>query len=79
MMLYWNTALAQSATQTCRLAQIIPLTGTEPAAKLIIEAPLAEPLASRGVVVSKSMVPPRVSRNRYQSLIDDCASREHSS
>jgi hypothetical protein len=29
----------------------IPLTTTEPAAKLVIGAPLAEPLASRGVVV----------------------------
>jgi hypothetical protein len=50
-MLYGSTALAQSATQTCRPAQVIPLTGTEPAAKLVIDAPLAEPLASRGVVV----------------------------
>lgn len=51
MMLYGSTALAQSATQTCKPAQVIPLTGTEPAAKLVIEPPLAEPLASRGVVV----------------------------
>lgn len=46
-----STALAQSATQTCKSAQVIPLTGTEPPAKLVIDAPLAEPLASRGVVV----------------------------
>jgi Family of unknown function (DUF6130) len=50
MMLYGSTALAQSATQRCRPAQVIPLTGTEPAAKLVIDAPLADPLA-RGVVV----------------------------
>ena len=51
VMLYGSTALAQSATHTCRSAQVIPLTGTEPAAKIVIDAPLAEPLASRGVVV----------------------------
>jgi hypothetical protein len=51
MMLCASTALAQSATQTCRPPQVIPLTGTEPAAKIVIDAPLAEPLASCGVVV----------------------------
>ena len=51
MMLYGSTALAQGATQTCRPAQVIPLSGTEPAAKIVIDSPLAEPLASRGVVV----------------------------
>ena len=51
MMLNGSTALAQTAAQTCRPAQVIPLTGTEPAAKIIIDAPLAGPLASRGVVV----------------------------
>ncbi len=51
MMLCASTALAQSATQACRPAQVIPLTGTEPAAKIVIDAPLAGPLASRGVVV----------------------------
>jgi len=51
MMLCASTALAQSATQTCRPAQVIPLTGPEPAARIVIEAPLREPLASRGVVV----------------------------
>jgi uncharacterized protein DUF6130 len=50
MMLYGSTALAQSVTQTCKPAQVIPLTGTEPAAKIVIDAPLAQPLA-RGVVV----------------------------
>jgi len=51
MMLSGSTAFAQTATQTCRPAQVIPLTGTEPAAKIFLDAPLAEPLASRGVVV----------------------------
>ena len=51
LMLYGSTAVAQTTTQTCRPAQVIPLTGTEPAAKLVVDAPLAEPLASRGVVV----------------------------
>ena len=51
MMLYGSTALAQSATQTCGPAQVIPLTGTEPAAKIVIDPPVPGPLASRGVVV----------------------------
>ncbi len=45
------TAHAQTAPKACRPPQVIPLTATEPAAKLVIDAPLAEPLASRGVVV----------------------------
>lgn len=49
--LHASTALAQGTTQTCRPAQVIPLTGTEPPAKLVVDAPLPEPLASRGVVV----------------------------
>ena len=51
MVLCGSTALAQSATQTFKPAQVIPLTGTEPAAKIVIDPPLADPLASRGVVV----------------------------
>jgi len=51
MMLYPITALAQSATATCRPAQVIPLTDTEPAAKIVVERPLSGPLASRGVVI----------------------------
>ena len=51
MMLYGSSALAQTATQTCRPAQVIPLTGTEPAAKIVIDPPVPGPLASRGVVV----------------------------
>lgn len=51
MMLYGSSALAQNAPPTCKPAQVIPVTGTEAPAKLLIEAPLAEPLVSRGVVV----------------------------
>jgi Family of unknown function (DUF6130) len=51
MMLWASTALAQSAPQMCKPAGVIPLTGTEPAAKIVIDPPLPQPLASRGVVV----------------------------
>ncbi|HEX6314760.1 MAG TPA: DUF6130 family protein [Gemmatimonadaceae bacterium] len=51
LMQHGFTTHAQNATHTCRPAQVIPLTGTEPAPKLVIEALLAQPLASRGVVV----------------------------
>jgi hypothetical protein len=51
LMLHGSTALAESATQACRPGQVIPLTGTEPAARLVVDAPLAETLAARGVVV----------------------------
>jgi Family of unknown function (DUF6130) len=51
MMLCASTALAQSASETCRPAQVIPLTGTEPEPKIVVDPPLADPLASRGVVV----------------------------
>ena len=66
-----STALAQTTTQTCRPAQIIPLTGTELAAKLVVDAPQAEPLASRGVVV----IPPQPNschgmRTVFASLVD---------
>ena len=51
MLPYGNTALAQGTTQTCKPAQVIPVSGVEPAAKLVIDPPLAEPLAARGVVI----------------------------
>jgi Family of unknown function (DUF6130) len=51
IMLCAGTALAQNATQMCRPAQVIPLTRTEPAAKIVVDPPLPDPLASRGVVV----------------------------
>jgi hypothetical protein len=46
------TAVAQSATDKCRPASVIPLaSGSEPPAKIIIDPPLAGPLASRGVAI----------------------------
>jgi uncharacterized protein DUF6130 len=45
------TALAQSAKDACGPAAVIPRTGEEPPAKMIIDPPLAEPLATRGVAV----------------------------
>jgi hypothetical protein len=45
-----TTAVAQSAKDSCGPASVIPLT-SEPPAKIVIDPPLAEPLASRGVVV----------------------------
>lgn len=44
------TAAAQSPTDKCRASSVIPL-ASEPPAKLFIDPPLAEPLASRGAVV----------------------------
>ena len=45
-----SAAAAQSAGQVCGAAAVIPLTGSEPPAKIVIDPPLAEPLA-RGVAV----------------------------
>jgi len=46
------TAVAQSASDKCRPASVIPLaSGSEPPAKIIIDPPLAGPLASRGVAI----------------------------
>jgi hypothetical protein len=44
------SAGAQSARDRCRPAPVIPL-ASEPPAKIVIDPPLAEPLAARGVVV----------------------------
>ncbi len=41
---------AQSARDRCRPAPVIPL-ASEPPARIVIDPPLAEPLASRGVVI----------------------------
>jgi len=49
IVLYAMTAVAQSAKDSCRPA-VIPLATTEPPAKIVIDPPLAEPLA-RGVAV----------------------------
>ena len=51
LMQYGITTHAQSATNACRPPQVIPLTTAEPAPRLVVDAPLPEPLASRGVVV----------------------------
>lgn len=44
------TGAAQSATDQCRPASVIPV-ANEPPAKIIIDPPLPGPLAARGVVV----------------------------
>ncbi len=44
-------AAAQSVTDKCGLAHVIPLTTPEPPAKIVADPPLADPLASRGVVI----------------------------
>src|ERR1019366_4508576 len=51
IVLYAITAMAQNATDVCRLTAVIPLTGSEPPAKIFIDPPLPDPLASRGVVI----------------------------
>jgi len=44
--------MAQNATDNCRPAPVIPLAGaSEPPAKIVIDPPLAGPLASRGVAI----------------------------
>ena len=50
IVLWTMTAVAQSATDKCRPASVIPL-ANEPPAKIVIDPPLAGPLAARGVVV----------------------------
>jgi hypothetical protein len=50
-MLCASTVLAQNATEACKPAQVIPLAGTEPAVKIVVDPLLPDPLASRGVVV----------------------------
>jgi hypothetical protein len=46
-------AVAQSARDNCRPVQVIPLASdaSEPAPKIVINPPLAEPLASRGELI----------------------------
>lgn len=44
-------AVAQKPTDSCKPAPVIPTTGSEPAAKVVIDPPLPEPLASRGVAI----------------------------
>jgi len=51
IVLYAMTAGAQNPTDSCKPAHVIPLTVEEAPAKIVIDPPLAEPLASRGVVI----------------------------
>jgi uncharacterized protein DUF6130 len=51
IVLYAVTAMAQNATDVCRLTAVIPLTGSEPPAKIVVDPPLPGPLGSRGVVI----------------------------
>lgn len=51
MVLCATTTLAQNPSDHCRPAGVIPLTGSEPPAKIFVDPPLAEPLASRGVAI----------------------------
>jgi hypothetical protein len=46
-----GAAFSQTGAPGCKPAQVIPIDGTEPPATLVIDPPLAGPLASRGVVV----------------------------
>ena len=49
--LYAMTAVAQSTSDVCGPTSVIPLTTSEPPAKIVIYPPLAGPLASRGVAI----------------------------
>lgn len=51
IVLYGMTAMAQNATDICKPADVIPLTTEQPPARIVIDPPLAEPLASRGTVI----------------------------
>lgn len=51
MALFAIGAAAQSVTDKCELAQVIPLTTPEPPATIVADPPLPGPLASRGVVI----------------------------
>jgi len=45
------SAAAQSTSDGCGSPQVIPLTSSEPPAKIVIHPPLPGPLASRGVAI----------------------------
>jgi hypothetical protein len=52
VVLYAMAAVAQNASDSCKPSPIIPLaSGEQPSPKIVIEPPLAEPLASRGVAI----------------------------
>jgi len=46
-----TTVAAQNTSSTCGTAAVIPRTSAELPAKIVIDPPLAEPLATRGVVI----------------------------
>ena len=49
---FTGAGVAQRPTDSCKPPQVIPLTGGEqPAPRIIIDPPLAGPLASRGVAI----------------------------
>lgn len=48
---YAMTAVAQSTSDGCGSPKVIPLTASEPAAKLVIHPPQPGPLAARGVAI----------------------------
>jgi hypothetical protein len=45
------TAVVQSTKESCGAAPVVPLAASEPPAKIVIDPPLPEPLASRGVAI----------------------------
>ncbi len=51
VVLHAMTAVAQGTSDGCGSPQVIPLTGSEPPAKIVIHPPLPGPLASRGVAI----------------------------
>ena len=51
VVLYAMSAVAQNTNDVCGPSSVIPLTGNEPPAKIVIYPPLPGPLASRGVAI----------------------------
>ncbi len=52
VVLFTTTAVAQRASDSCKSSPIVPVgSGKQPPPKIVIDPPLAEPLASRGVVI----------------------------
>lgn len=52
VILFVVTARAETATDSCKASPIIPLaSGEQPPPKIVVDPPVAEPLASRGVVI----------------------------
>ncbi len=51
VLLFPISTAAQGASNSCTPSGVIPLTKSEPAAKIVIDPPLPGPLASRGVAI----------------------------